>query len=304
MPHFARSRDLGHGLLMLAAALLWGGTGAAGGTYTRSSFSLTHDGATDSNLTETAGGIGLGIERRITIKLTDDAIPGASQGCIGPDVVACGVDTFSFFSLDTTLNQVMVSGVRLLPSGLTAAAGAVKAFNLSATPEDCYFHVDRGTNGYCASYVRKQKKGSLAIRYLQVHDGIVARNVDSAEISEWIFTSQCALDGDTFVTINSVDVHHITIRKVYASGPDVSVALSVNVVTDTVTNCSVAADGEGTICAVWTRGRPFLDKYFCYRFFDRELNPGPGGNSVAAVGNRNFYSYDDAPVVAYGPNRR
>ncbi|MBN1576757.1 MAG: hypothetical protein JW913_09410 [Chitinispirillaceae bacterium] len=298
--HPVSSRRFRHAAFLYALAVLAAGAeNAAAGSYTRTVFTLTNDGTTDSNLTGTAGGIGLAIEREVTIKLTDDQVPTPSGQSFGPDVVTCGVDTFTFFYLDEATDRAMARGVRLLPSGSVAGASAIRAFDFSA-PQDCYFHVDKGENGYCASYVRK-----IGAVHLRVNNGSTALNIDTAGAAGWLFSSQCALEGDTFCVINSADISRIILRKVYSRGTTAGVAAAAVVAHDSLhlMNCSVAADGNGTICAVWMYGQPSEDHYFYYRFFDRGLNPGPEGSYAEPTGNGKFYSYDDVPVVAYGPGR-
>ena len=293
-------------LLLTGGVLLFGVGIVAGGTYTRSTFTLAHDGVADSNLVETAGGIGLAVEREVTMKLTDDQLPAAPQKSYYPDVVSAGIDTFSFFCVDTGTDRVILRGYRLQANGNSLPGTAVNACDISAPP-DCYFHADQGSNGYCASFVQQ---GSGNKRYLQVHSGTAAWNIDSSVSKGWLFPSQCRMAGDTFLVITSVDMERVTLRKVYVRNAGMSIQATATVASGSATpgnalmNCSVAADSAGTICAVTLRGSPAGDKYMLYQFYNRDLSPGPGGSYPDPVSDPLYhYYYDDVPLVAYGPGR-
>ena len=304
-----RTDRLLHTLRRSGGVLLWVAllaTHVWAGSATRTTFTLAGDGVTDSNMAVTAGGIGLGVQREAMIRILGDSMPGFSTISLYSDVASAGIDTFSFFSVDTVMHQVKVQGVRLQPNGSGAIGTAGKFCDITPA-RDCYLHVDRGANGFCASFVQK---GAGARRYLRLSTGSTYKSIDSASSSGWLFPSQNTFSGDTFLVAASIDMNRIILRKVYARGMAISVIAEVTVATATASgvdylmNCTVAADSNGTILVAWTQGSPNSNKMLHYRFFDADLTPGPSGSyaqpiSQAAV----FFYYDDMTVTSYGPNR-
>ena len=273
-------------------------------SVTRTAFSLTGDGITDSNLVATVNGAGLGVERKAVIKLLGDSFPEFSSRSMYADVAVAATDSFQFFCVDTTMRKVVSQGVRLLPDGIAVMGTFGKMCDISPV-QDCYLHVDRGSDGFLASYVQK---GSSAKRYLQVSTGTASRNIDSAATSGWLFSSQSLFAGDTFLVISSADMNRVNLRKIYARGTVIEVVSSVTVATGTATagnyvmNCSVAADSTGAIMATWVKGSPYNVKYFHYRFFAPDLTPGPADSYGQPVSKTDDFSYyDDIAVTAFGP---
>ncbi len=303
-----RTEGILHALRRNGGVLLWAAlvTSVWAGSATRTTFSLVGDGVTDSNMVATAGGIGLGVEREAMIKLLGDSLPGFSAISLYSDVVSAGIDTLSFFSVDTLMRQVKVQGVRLQPNGI-GSIGTVGKFCDITPVRDCYLHVDRGDNGSCASFVQK---GAGSKRYLRLSTGVAYKSIDSASSSGWLFSSQNVFSGDTFLVAASIAMNRIVLRKVYARGMTISVAAEVTVATATASgvdylmNCSVAADSNGTILVAWTLGSPNSNKMLQYRFFDADLTPGPSGSYAQPVSRAAvFFYYDDMSVTSYGPNR-
>ncbi len=275
--------------------------GATAGTYNRTSFTLANDGVSDSNLTAFSAGIGLAVEHTTTIKFTDDRILDYPQKTYYPDVATPAADTFSFFYVDTIAGRLMLQGYRLKTDGTVLPATAVKAFDISA-PRECYLHADHGETGYCVSYVAK---GSGNKRYLRIQNGVSAWNIDSAVSTGWLFPSQCRISGDTFAVIVSVDMSRLTLRKIYIRNSEMTVFAAATVAVgsatpgNAITNCSVAADGAGNICAFWTYGSPTGDKYLSYRFYSPDLQPGPSGSLSEPVCDQQFSYYDDIQAASY-----
>lgn len=285
-------------LLCLPAAV-------AAGVYTRTEFELSKDGVSDSNLVETDEGVGLAFEWQAKIKHFGDEFPSIPLASHYPDVMASGVDTFTFCYVDTNFAWVVSQEVSLLPSGLAVPADPDNLFE-STPANDFYLHADRGDNGFLVSSVQS---GSPPDRYLQLNNGTIERQIDSSVSTGWLFSSQCHMTGDTFLVVNSVNMKRVTLRKIYSSGASMGVVGEVEVdtvvrsATNSLMNCSVAADSSGTILVTMTKGAPKGDKYLLYQFFDRDLTAGPGGAWEQPVSDDDFTYYDDVPLVSYGPGR-
>jgi len=273
------------------------------GTYTRTSFHLDHDGVRDSNMTVVGSGIGLAVERKVLVKVTDDMTPSTTLRTICPEVISSGVDTFSFFYVDTAMHRVMRWDARLQADGNAVFSTPVSEFSALA-PAGCYLHVNQGDNGFLASLVQRATSGNK--RFMKVNNGTKELNIDSAASTGWLFSSQCGFEHDTFFTINSVDMEIVTLRKIYSNGATVTVPGSATVATGSATpgnalaNCAVASDSQGNVCAAYIRGSPNGLKYLHYRFFDRDLTPGPSGSFADPVSDIVFHYYDDVSIVSCG----
>lgn len=286
-------------LLLCAAGLL-------AGSMQRTEFILVNDGIADSNLTVTTNGVGLAIDRYQTIKMFGDSFPVHPLRSSYPDVAVNGIDTFSFFYMDTVASQVRVQGVRLQANGLASSGIPRRAFDCQPVL-DCYLHVDQGVNGYLGSFIQE---GNGVKRYLQVNNGSRAVKIDSANTTGWLFSSQSVMRGDTFIVINSTDMNRVMLRKIYSRGTTIRIIDSVEVAVgaatqgNSLTNCAVAVDENGVILASYIRGSPNSNKYLYYQFYQPDLTPGPSGSFAQRVSdNEFFYYYDDVPVASYGPGR-
>ncbi|MBN1758136.1 MAG: hypothetical protein JW863_07460 [Chitinispirillaceae bacterium] len=289
----------GYGLLVWVFIV----TGAWAGSSTRTLFPLTGDGVADSNMVATAGGIGLAVEREATIKLLGDSFPAFPSPSVYSDVNTAALDSFSFFCVDPSLRRVVAQGVRLQPDGIAVMGTAGKFCDINPVPSNSYLHVDKGANGWCASYVQST---SGAKRYLRLSTGSTYLNVDSAVTQGWLFPSQCTFAGDTFLVVNSDDMDTVWLRKVYARGTTIQVATKtvVSTGTDNHMNCSVAVDENGILLVAWIVGGPVTSKFLHYRFFNADLTPGPADSLAQPVSETStFYNYDDVSLVSYGPGR-
>lgn len=281
-----------------------GTIGLRAGIYTRTSFHLSYDGVRDSNITAVGSGVGLAVERKALVKITNDNTPPTTSRTICPEVISPGVDTFSFFYVDTAMHRVMRWDARLQSNSGASFLTPVSNFNV-LTPANCYLHVDQGHNGLLASYIQRAESGNK--RFMQVNNGTNKLNIDSAASTGWLFASQCGFEHDTFFTINSVDMEIVTLRKIYSNGATITVLGSATVATGSATpgnalaNCAVASDSQGNVCTAFIRGSPNGLKYLAYRFFDSDLAPGPSGSYADPVSDTVFHYYDDVSIISCGP---
>lgn len=291
-------------LSAIAAAVLLIAFSAYCGNYVRSDFIVSNDGVNDSNITITDSGIGLAVKYRETIKLFGDSVPAGAKVLNYTDITAGASDTFYFFYIDSLDRYVFCTEVKLNTTSATALAP--RKFCEIKAPLDCYLHADKGESGTLISFVNRE---NITKRSLMLHNGVCSLAVDSVINSGWLFPSQCHMEEDTFLVVNSVDANKVMLRKIYSSGNTLKVAGSVEVTSETgsdgmyLLNSSVSYDGYGNVLVIWTRGKPSSDKYLNYRFFSRNLDGGPSGAFAEKAGDSRFSFYDDAGVAPYGEGK-
>lgn len=304
LEHCARKTDYGTFAIGLIVCIgLLAGV-LQGGSRTQTAFPLINDGNTDSNLVATTTGVGLAIERYALVKVFGDSLPASSTVTFYSDVVGSGKDTFTYYYVDTVLGGVYKRNAIL---GLSAAElGSAQKVCTINPPKDCYLHVDNGDHGVLCSFIQR---GTLFKRYLQINNGNHWANIDSAESYGWLFSGQCHLAADTFLVINTVDMNRVILRKVYSNGASLLVTDTVTVASGSATqgnslmNCSVAADGNGTILATAIRGSPNNNKFCYYQFYTSNFTPIAGGMFANKVSDNKFYYYEDVPVASYGAGK-
>lgn len=277
---------------------------AVPGTYVQSQFAVQDDGINDSNVAMTDSGLGLAIKYRETIKLFGDSVPASVNTSNYTDIVASVKDTFVFFYVDSIDKSVFYTKVKLNMTNATPVAP--RRFCDISPPIDCYLHADRGSDGFLVSFVNRV---NITKRTLVLNNGVCSLSIDSVINTGWLFPSQCHMEKDTFLVVNSVDAKRVVLRKVYSSGDKIKVVGTAEVATDAgvagafLLNCSVSYDNVGNILVAWTRGSPNGDKYINYRFFSRNLTGGPTGSFPEKAGDRAFSFYDDAGIAPYGEGR-
>ena len=276
---------------------------AFSGTSTRTSFSLTDNGIADSNLIASGSGVALGVKYTATIKLFGDTLPGTPNRTMYPDVFMKGKDTVDVFFIDTSAKQVKTQRIFLLAGGVASAGPQTKAFDLKNIVRYLYLHVDKGANGYLASYIQDAGGNNYIVT---LNNGTASLQTDSSGTKQWISSTQCHLAQDTFLVMSIVGTKKVTIHKVYSRGSTLTKTDSVLVDTGaspTIVNGALAADSAGGILAAYTRGLFVGAKTLDYQFFDRDLTPGPAGVLSPAIGENAFYYYDDVAVVSYGTGK-
>lgn len=276
------------------------------GQSLRNSFTLQLDGIHDSAMVSIGSKPALAIKRYATIKLFGDTLPSSPSPSHSPDVFFEGHDTATFWYVDKDNKRIMRQRSIIQPSGTPVTLAPDREIDLKNVVAYSYLHVDKGSGGYLSSIVQNAENG---FPYLSLHDGTGARNIDTTKKYGWLYASQAVLQGDTFLVVTSSDVETVKLKKVYARGNNVSVIEDATIFTGKKTadssllNCAVAADPDGDIIALSTRGGPGSVKYLEYKLLDRSLNTIFAGKLANPVGDDNFYYYDDAGIVSYADNK-
>ncbi len=296
--------------LKLRIAILIAMTGVLyinAGSSSRTQFTVLGDGVSDSGVVND-NGITLAIKEYRDVKIFGDSIPGISETTVASDIIHNG-DTMIIFTADTGYGS-SGSGVNyrkftINQNDLQPQDSKWNNFCNAKFAQGTFFNVDRGNTGYLASYIRKDSSGKC---YLQVHSGTESLDIDTADNRNLLFSSQCAMDNDTFLIMYSNDMSIMKVCKVYSSGTTLKKVSETTVATDlgstgnSLMTSTISFDGTGTILACWDRGSPYGAKKLHYTFLDRALNPLLANDSITqTIGDpTKFYYSNVAGVASYG----
>ncbi len=275
------------------------------GSSSRTQFTVLGDGVSDSGVVND-NGITLAIKEFRDVKIFGDSIPDISGSAVASDIIHKR-DTMIIFTADTVSDGVYYRKFTINQSSLqTQGSNWVKFCNASFSQET-FFHVDSGKSGYLVSYIRK---GSSNKNYLQAHNGKVSLDIDSAGNKNLLFSSQCAMDNDTFLIMYSNDVSLMKVCKVYSSGDFITKISETTVATDSgstgnsLMTSTISFDGSGTILACWDRGSPYGVKKLHYTFLNRALTTLIANDSIdQTIGNSTFYYNNVAGVAPYSAQK-
>jgi len=280
---------------------------AAGSTRSLSDFT----GAGIAGRANAVDSVYLSMEKAALVKLFGDSILNDSHGrSCAPGVTIAGRDTLRFFWAESTLTSADSQRVyrrdivlRALDAGRLAAA----AFTNNIYSEITYLHADRGKSGYFASYL----SGGFAALFGAT--GSAQSNLLSGGNA---FSSQCALNNDTFLVIYKIDNNFIVVRKIRAVGATITtarrdtIARATSIVghSEALINPSVAADSNGMRLALWTRkivAGATSTKVLEYKLLSAAMVILDSGAVRTGVGesSASLTYFDDAPVVSYARNK-
>jgi hypothetical protein len=269
--------------------------------YSRTSFPVTGNGASDSNLVLQNNALALSVDRYQTLKIYGDSIVATNRTISSyfPDVFASGDSTFAFFWADplgVNRKEYQIQGNQAAPLGLPQKIGECNA----ADRDYYYLHSDKGENGYLVAYATNSR--------VRLINGSTSLDIDPT--ASTIPLSLCAGQQDTYYLTYIADAWlKLKLTKIYSRGNSIQVITTVTVdscdVTVALMNPSVAADSNGTVLVTWSAGGISTTKNLHYRVFDNSLTPLNGATFAAAnIARRSFFDYyDNAPAVAYGSGR-
>lgn len=285
-------------LLIVLAGILY----SFAGSSSRTQFTVLGDGVSDSGVVNN-NGIALAIKEFRDVKIFGDSIPDISLTAVASDIIQKR-DTMIFFSADTVNNGVYYRKFTINQSILQPQGNSWVKFCDAMFPQEIFFNIDKGNNGYLASFIRRSFSTK---KYLRAHNGTAFLDLDSTSSTGWLFSSQCAMDNDTFLIMYSNDMSAMKICKVYSSGTTIRKIGETTITTGSATpgnslmTSVVSFDGSGTILACWNRGTPKGAKSLHYTFFNRSLNALIVNDSLSQiVGDTNFYYNNAAGVASYG----
>lgn len=241
-----------------------------------------------------------------TVKFLGDTVLSAGGGYTrAGDVIAVDRDRFLFLWAESSLVQFQrhdLYAAEMQLSRTTVTPGTPARMREEIQPPASYLHAASGASHYLSVHLENSFRSLYACN--------AAGCVEAAGGSN-LFTSLCPLENDTFLVIYKKELRRHTLKKCVSgdgglSWPDsVVVARSSGTNADALTNCSVAADEQGTILALWMHGgHVYPDKTIAYKLLDRSfatLDSGRLYHPVSDPEDINFY--DDAPVVSYAPGK-
>lgn len=258
-----------------------------------------------SNIAITAGGsFLLNDQYNMLVKVYGDTIKNSSNISSCPDVVSSGSDTFQFYYIANSGKALFKSAVRITSTGVDFDNIPQKIFNTEQS-NTSFLHANGGDNGVAVSYVHNSAFAAI----LTVENGATRTRIDSSTIYDYIASSQCHLEGDTFLIANSIDANELRLRKIYSRNQNISVVQEVQIEKDTVanrrhlTNCALGYDNNDLILVVWSRGPPNAPRKMNYKFFNRTMVSGTGGTLDRLICDNSFYHYDDVVIRSYAPGK-
>jgi hypothetical protein len=290
-------------ILYLSVLIIWAGIlNSFAGSSLRTQFTILGDGVSDSGVVND-NGIALGIKEFKDVKIFGDSVPDISLTAVASDIIQKR-DTMIFFNADTVNNGVYYRKFTINQSGLQPQGNGWVKFCDALFPQETFFNVDRGNNGYIASFIRRS---FTTKKYLRVHNGAASLDLDSTSSTGWLFSSQCAMDNDTFLIMYSNDMSIMKVCKIYSSGTAIR-KIGESIISNgsatpgnSLMTSVVAFDGTGTIIACWNKGTPKGAKSLHYTFLNRSLNNLIINDSLSQiVGDTNFYYNNAAGVAPYG----
>jgi hypothetical protein len=266
--------------------------------YSRTSFPVTGNGTSDSNLVLQNNALTLSIDRYQTLKIFGDSIVATNRTISSyfPDVFASGDSTFAFFWADplgVNRREYQIQGNQAAPLGPPTKIGDCNASDFRYF----YLHSDKGENGYLVAYATNSR--------VRLVNGNTVLDIDPT--ASTIPLSLCAGQQDTYYLTYVADAWlKLKMAKIYARGASIQVINTVTVdscdVTAILINPSIVADSNGTVFVTWSKGGITTTKDLYYRVYDRSLAAlQPRALAATNIGRRtriDFYDY--APVCAYG----
>jgi hypothetical protein len=270
------------------------------GNYINSNFTTSGTGSSSSNVI-TANGLALDYQYYATVKIDGDTFSGMTANQVTSDVVARTKDTLTFFYGDSVNKCIYFRDYALLVNRVSPLAAWAKLCDADL-PQASYLHADRGATGNLVSFIHKGIGNS---RYLRLSNGTKTLNADSAMSSGWLFSTQCALQNDTFLVAYSLDMSSVRIKKVYSKGTVLNIIASATVATgspnpgNSLMNCTIAFDGAQDILVGWVKGTPTAEKYFHFKFLDRAFTMGAEDSLAQKIGTNDYFYYDDVAAASY-----
>ncbi|HEX3020501.1 MAG TPA: hypothetical protein VHP36_09370 [Chitinispirillaceae bacterium] len=240
----------------------------------------------------------------LLIKVYGDTIKNSStiSGC--PDVINLGPDSFQFFHIATSSKALLKSSVILTLTGAVFDNAPKKIYNTDdGSKSFSFLHVAKGSSGPLITYVQTNNLASI----LTAENGATRMNLDSSSQYDYVASSMCHLEGDTFLVVNSIEANEIRLRKVYSNNLNINIINNVQVEKDTnvtqkqLTNCAIAFDNNDLALVVWSRGPLNLPRKMHFKFFNRSLTNSTYGILDSLICDNSFYHYDDVVVRSYGP---
>jgi len=261
--------------------------------------------ADSSNIAITAGGsFSLNDNYYKLVKVYGDTIKNSSIISSSPDVLSPGPDTFQFYYIANSGKKLFTSAVRLTDTGVDFDNAPQKVFDTDQSSTS-FLHANKGDNGVTISYVQDSSHGA----FLTVGNGHTRTRIDSSTYFDYVASSQCNLEGDTFLVVNSVEADELKLRKIYSRNHVISVIQEVQIEKDTVldrrhlTNCAVGYDYNDLILVIWSRGPPTAPRKMHYKFYNRELVSGLSGTLDILICDNELYHYDDVVICPYAPGK-
>ncbi|NLE02351.1 MAG: hypothetical protein GX640_21005, partial [Fibrobacter sp.] len=268
------------------------------GMLVRSDFTKSTNIYKDSNIVLTSGKISLDVKKNDIFKLFGDTLTAIPRSYY-PAVIA-DPDTFTFFFADTVSKGIFKSVVRLTENGHLPVTNPTRVCSLYTEKGAC-IHAGKGENGILLSYI--QRLNGISYPSLHVANGRVTKIIDSSKVKKFILSSQCHLQNDTFLVVNSKDNDTIMLRKIYSNGNTIQVAGSKVVCIDHdnyLTTCAVAWDKQGVIVVTWVGiDGSTHQKNVYYKAFNRDLTEIQTGTLIENVGDQNIYYYDDVAAITF-----
>lgn len=236
----------------------------------------------------------------LLLKVYGDSIRNAGINNIFPEVISYGKDTFQFFFATQTTNRILKSSVRVTPTSAVSDNSPTKFTDYNPFGVT-YLHADRGKSQTMISFLQKITGGVG----LTVRNEYTYLDIDSSQGMDYIGSSQCFMEDDTFLVINSVNLNKINLRKIFVQNNNITIAKEIIVSQDIqkLSNCSVCFDNDDAVLAVWSRGELDQPRQLRYCFYNRNLTDGISGVLGEMVCDDSLYNYDDVSIVSYGPAR-
>lgn len=240
----------------------------------------------------------------------DTIIRAASNTGRCPDIISTGPESFSVYWAEPAQNDldsvyrkdIATAGSAVVLSGALGIAG------LGHSKVD-YLHATVGGGNRLITFLENTLVGPA----WSFSPPFFARTSGSETNP---FSSQCYLAADTFAVtyLDDKQVSKILVRKVrvFDRGIDTSSAktiaygLRTTTPDSRVSNSSIAADRDGNMLILVTRGRNNNRKFLDYIYADRTLTSpflDSGRVSDCISDSTLSYNYDDAPVVSYGAGK-
>ena len=283
---------------------------AAAGVDIRTSFSaadsLVHVEGTDT--------LRLSVKGYRNVKLLDDALLAtgghAARSCA---VMGHSTGTFSvFLSESLTVNHDRLLQRTLVPGAADVAVGAPVLLDNQGRRTTSGVHAAAGENAFLVTFLDNATSGVVRAN----HQPLAGRSISGNE--NYPLGSVCHLAADTFLVTFRDDrtLSRLYLRKVTVQGQAIDtvatriVATGTRTITvdndDRIASSSLAADQNGVILVLFTRGRSHLTKTLSYALLDKTLSVPFLDTGTVAVGISSAslsYPWDDAPVVSYAPGR-
>lgn len=275
---------------------------AQAGNQTFSDFS------TPSNSSQVFVGDTLSLMARDTlmVKIFGDTFPSLEDNFgAGPEITSPSTDLFNFFYVDSIWQVPGKRNVIRRAIGLDAtnytAQDTVRMYQ-HALSRLTYFHASQSPSGYLVTFL-DQTFGNL--------QGVNGQGIGTIQSGSGPLSSQCHLDQDTFLVSHRINNGILRLKKIVSSGSSITIlsdtiaAVASGSGTDVITNSSVAADSNGLILLLWTRGASADPaRRLEFKLLDRAFVVKDSGLVTTGIGDPiGLVYYDDAPVISYRNNK-